>query len=79
MFISSIKLSLVYSPAAEVMYLWRLFTHLLRSSWSWESQESLCLAILSTKLLSVCSFAAEVLQAASTVCEKTTLFLQSSQ
>jgi len=75
MFISSIKLSLVYSPAAEVMYLWRLFTHLLRRSWSWESQESLCLAILSTKLSVVHSFTTETSQTDSNVCQRRTLFV----
>jgi len=54
---------------SEQMYSSLENNYLLRS-WSWEHQESLCLAILSTKLLSVCSFATEVLQAASTVCEK---------
>ena len=46
---------------------WRII--ILLRSLSWERQESLCLAILSTKLSAVHSFATEVSQTASTVHE----------
>ena len=50
---------------SEQMYSSLENNYLLRRSWSWERQESLCLAILSTKLSSVCSLATEVSQTTS--------------